>query len=379
MRNLPWRHITILILFLGLSEPTYAAESQLNIGATTVIAYGDVSKPPFSNGEETFQKTSVRLTFSHQASDWLKSGFDIKIESEGSSMIFDEAHLFLEGRWGLLEIGDEDGASDALAVFAPVNAGSGHIDGRWDRFIEGRGRDVIPNYIFKTIDSQDSTKISYYTPSLSPIQVGISYAPEGPRESQENAGHTVLHSDAVERLKEFIEVGAVYRKDFDRWETRTAFTASRFVFVKGGQESTFSWQLGTQWRYRIPQSPEREERLVTIGGGYVDFGRFETARADRHYDYGYNVGIEYEDGPVILDLGYARIEGYSHDVKTIGHLIGLGWTYYLTPFLSWEIDFVSYKVAARSFDTAVFGVDLSSGSLTAGQGRILVVGLNASF
>jgi len=108
----------------------------------------------------------------------------------------DEANIFLQGRWGRFEAGDQDGAGDQLFFGAPFDYGpawggnSGADSDVMQRFMSGLGVRVATSSLFfgggplysfniKALDSSDSTKITYLTPVISGFRAGVSFAPDG--------------------------------------------------------------------------------------------------------------------------------------------------------------------------------------------------------
>jgi hypothetical protein len=82
----------------------------------------------------------------------------------------DESWIFLRGGFGEFRFGDEDGVADNSAIGAQtIAAGTGGIDGS---VIDA----VAIGVVFPT-NSNDATKIRYYTPSFGGFQVGVSYTP----------------------------------------------------------------------------------------------------------------------------------------------------------------------------------------------------------
>ena len=81
----------------------------------------------------------------------------------------DETWVFLSGGWGEVRLGDEDGVADNSSVGGQViAAGTGGIDGS-DAVIS-----AAPVYL---TNSNDATKIRYYTPSFGGFSVGVDYTP----------------------------------------------------------------------------------------------------------------------------------------------------------------------------------------------------------
>ena len=84
----------------------------------------------------------------------------------------DETWIFLRGGWGELRMGDEDGAVDNSIIGGQtIAAGTGGIDGSSFVVAGIAGEGVFPT------ETDDSTKIRYYTPSLGGFSFGISFTP----------------------------------------------------------------------------------------------------------------------------------------------------------------------------------------------------------
>jgi len=105
----------------------------------------------------------------------------------------DEANIFLQGSWGRLELGDQDGASDQLFFGAPYDYGPAYGQGSGAdgdalfRWANGTGIanassniNAVPMYTWnvKALDSNDSTKITYLSPVISGFRAGISFTPD---------------------------------------------------------------------------------------------------------------------------------------------------------------------------------------------------------
>ncbi len=101
----------------------------------------------------------------------LEYGATIEFEADTNNTFnTDESWLFLRGGWGEIRLGDEDGVADNSAVGAQtIAAGTGGIDGS-DAVISAAPVVYITN-------TNDATKVRYYTPSFGGFSVGVSYTP----------------------------------------------------------------------------------------------------------------------------------------------------------------------------------------------------------
>ena len=98
----------------------------------------------------------------------LEYGATIEFEADTNSTLnTDETWIFLRGGWGELRFGDEDGVVDNSVVGGQtIAAGTGGIDGS-DAVI------MAAPVVFLT-NSNDATKIRYYTPSFGGFSLGVS-------------------------------------------------------------------------------------------------------------------------------------------------------------------------------------------------------------
>jgi outer membrane protein OmpU len=80
----------------------------------------------------------------------------------------DEVGLFFSGGFGRFELGKEDGAEDVMAIGGQdAQAGTGGIDGDTSNLFQPE----MP-------DTDDDTKISYFTPRVAGFQLGASFVPD---------------------------------------------------------------------------------------------------------------------------------------------------------------------------------------------------------
>src|SRR3954451_21718662 len=103
----------------------------------------------------------------------LEYGGTIEFEADTNSTFnTDESWVYLRAGWGELRMGDEDGAVDNSIIGGQtIAAGTGGIDGSSFVVAGIAGEGVFPT------ETDDSTKIRYYTPSFGGFSLGVSYTP----------------------------------------------------------------------------------------------------------------------------------------------------------------------------------------------------------
>jgi hypothetical protein len=88
-------------------------------------------------------------------------------EVNSDDAFVDEVGLFFSGGFGRFELGKEDGAEDVMAIGGQdAQAGTGGIDG-----------DTSNLQAPEMTDTDDDTKISYFTPRVAGFQLGASFVP----------------------------------------------------------------------------------------------------------------------------------------------------------------------------------------------------------
>ena len=173
------------LLTAGPSLPAMAAEvtpgGKLDIEISGFVRFlahgGDIDEarldPTFSTGLDFSNDTEVHIIVRGK-DDRTGTEYGGTVEFEADTNRTDntdESWIFLRGGFGEFRFGDEDGVADNSAVGAQtIAAGTGGIDGSIV--------DVVAVPVVFTTNSNDATKIRYYTPSFGGFQVGVSYTPQ---------------------------------------------------------------------------------------------------------------------------------------------------------------------------------------------------------
>jgi outer membrane protein OmpU len=272
--------------------------------------------------------TEVHIRADGKADNGLLYGTKIEIDASGTSLNYDEANLYVAGGWGRLEMGDEDGASDTLTVFAPV-VGIGQVDGDFADF-------GAPDVLIKPVDSGDSTKLTYYTPRIAGFQAGVSYAPQ-----IDDGGDSVVlngldDEDAGGGLyDDVVELGVSYATDIagfsvaagGGWTFASAKETTDLLGNPIDEEDLNSWGGGVQVGFGG----------FTVGGGYI---RADLTGEDAD---GWNAGASYENGPWGVAVQYSDYDTGGL-ASADASLISGGATYTLAPGLTVSGDLGWYDV-----------------------------------
>ncbi len=188
----------------------------------------------------------------------------------------DETWVILAGTFGEFRFGDEDGAADNMKVGGfSVAVGTGGIDGTV----------VDTALVVGPTNSDDATKIVYYSPSLAGFQLGVSYTP-----SSSSNGDNLAATNAG-GLKDWIEAGLTWTGEFGD----VGITAA---VVGGWAKADFTARdddLGT-----IFGGVQVEAFGISLAGG---LGTEEVLGIDRDW---FNLGAKATLGPATLSITYGQ-------------------------------------------------------------------------
>lgn len=317
----------------------------------------------------------IKIDAKGVADNGLEYGVKWEIELEttpyfganGRNIRSDEVFGFVAGSFGLVEFGDRDGAAPRLAVYAPV-VGFGQLDSDYDAFVgnavSNLGGAGFNNY-FLAANSDDATKVSYYSPRMAGFQAGISYA-------SDNAGRNEGDSVKVQptTYNSFIEGGVNYEGEFSGVGVKASATISDFncTACGAGLDDVTSWQVGAQISYAG----------FTLGGGVNDSGglgygpSYGSARAgSTKLEDGWNIGASYEIGRFSVAGQYGEVSTNRDGADFSAY--GFGAAYALAPGLVLAGDVVIYDHDAIDADgNAANGVQTD-------DGYIVMIGTILSF
>lgn len=301
----------------------------------------------------------------------------------------DRVHMSAKTKYGLIDIGDNDGASDLLAYYTP-NLGFGQavdgfgqsVDADFTSFVDGASASQIGP---KALDTEAATKITYFSPRFWGLRVGISYAPEfdkgerivrtkkddlssvapGPSENPQALNRDLIdyvqpnrnsgrdpdddnfrrgdpESFFTRSFRDIIEVGANYNKKINNVWYRISGGYVHGQNKSGAtkedsRKNINAWSVGAEIDFN---------RNFRIGGSYVDNQHSGQLKRLHSQDRkAFNFGAVYESGPwgvsgnfIIEDLGGSNTHGSGKY-----HAFGLGTTYQLAPGIMVGSDLIFYE------------------------------------
>jgi predicted porin len=232
----------------------------------------------------------------------------------------DETWIRFSGSWGQVRLGAEDGAEDLMHISgegAVNKAGDGGFDGDWTDYVAfSEVNSRFADAPTLTNDSSDHTKITYFTPRVQGLQVGVSFTPDTGAAGQNT---NTDNSDDFENTWGF---GVQYKKKFGGVKVGVAGVLHIGDAENETQEDLTAWMVGAEigyggWR---------------LGGAYQDNGdggEDKTTVGDDD-QRAWDVGLGYASGPVHLGVSYLHTEvDEGSDGDDEGDALFFGGTYML--------------------------------------------------
>jgi len=345
-----------------------AAQIDVRVGGQVNFThqFGDETQPNDAtdvNDAET--DAEIRVRASAKTDNGLTYGADIQIETglggadNRSNAGTDEAHMFIGGSFGRVQLGDTDGAAD-LAFFVPT-VGLSQMDG---------AQNLRFDYTdYEAQDSGDDTKITYFTPEFSGFRAGISYVPYAGAEgsqgdniinrrfttvaagNQQRAGIgangtlSFTGADQGGTYRDMFEIGAIYTGEFSGVGLQFAggiVTAESNAIEDTATRATESddytaWTISALAKYAG----------FAVGGIYTDNGDRVERGSSSMAGYAdvrvWALGASYTFGSFGIAAQYADIDGDQNGGNADREIDqwSIGVSYLLAPGLTLGADYVT--------------------------------------
>ncbi len=307
---------TTAMMTAGLvASGAQAAEWEIGLSGyyTGMAVFADEDPTPTNDIEDVQFKQEGELAIdpSITLDNGLKIGASFNLEltnpngvGGGGGEILDESFLFVEGSFGRVELGENGSAPFQMHISAPYFVGSHGVDSpnfQHTNNVSARTASYI------TI-SGDTAKLSYFTPSFSGFQLGVSYTPE--RLSGDVGGQATgskgkafnLINTAADHFENTIEIGATYAGEFEGVSVGVSggyATADVTDGTAAGTNDPDAWSAGLSLGaagFTLAGGYYSSDDLANFGGGNDEE---ETA---------FSVGLQYETGPWRVGVAYFESE-----------------------------------------------------------------------
>jgi outer membrane protein OmpU len=238
-----------------------------------------------SSGPDFFNDTEVHFkVMGRHEPTGLRYGGTIELEADtDATENAGETWIFVRGALGELRFGDEDGPVDASAIGGyTIAAGTGGIDGTVVDTIA-----TSPVYLDNT---NDATKIRYYTPSFGGFSVGVSYTPQ-----QVTLNSGADNGDALApknvQAQNFVEGALVYEGEFAGTGVLASITGAVCDWKGTGGNSCGGIYGGANV----------DLFGFKLGGGY---GTEKFGNTEKDF---FNAGVGAALGPVNASVNYGKV------------------------------------------------------------------------
>jgi outer membrane protein OmpU len=281
-------------------------------------------------GVNTDDETGIRygflVEFETDPQNNLTSNIDFDNETFNSNTggaTIDESWIFVDGAFGGFRLGNEDGAVDNSKIGAyNLAAGTGGID----------GQGVVAPVRFAPINSGDSTKIRYDSPSFAGFTVHGSFTP-----AAGNEGNRIAQDDETD-YQEWVETALVYTGAFGGADLQVGGTLG-FNNGENGADDYLGYNVGA---------------IVGFAGFRVGGSYWHDDDGPVGDTTGYTAGAAASFGPADLSVTWAQI--IDADNNEEGQNLVVSATMGLLPGMSLQGDVAMFDRDAGGPDDGVTGV-----------------------
>ncbi|MEO9900336.1 porin [Nisaea sp.] len=204
-----------------------------------------------------------------------------------------DSYSWVEADFGRFELGKRDNAAAQMHYAAP-DVGLGINDADIDDWIvnsTGGDSDSAFKSTYLFLGEDKATKLTYYSPRVMDLQLGVSYIPEFERDNNGQPGD--------DRYNNGIGIGVNYIRDFG--EGTSLAVAAGFLTASAPDNSTADRAKGYSVGFEFVHAG------FTVGGSYAntdgnaDGGTDTATSLDGE---GFDIGVAYAFEPVTVSLSY---------------------------------------------------------------------------
>ncbi len=284
----------------------------------------------------------------------IEFGVNVQLEGETSADQIDESYIWSEGRFGRIELGSEDPATDSMFTGPASPITGAGINSPSNIHIQTGGNAVGSPVTLVNITG-DTDKLTYFTPRIAGFQLGASYTPD----TSEELGGGLRAANTAGQQSEVIEAAINYDGSFGAVGVSItgAIASADLEVPAAGARDQEQWGVSamvTFSGFEIGAS-YREDNLGTSGAN--------TDRQD------FAAGVNYTTGPWTMGIQYAigEAEAGAAGGEDSNEGVEIGATYALGPGITltggvqfWEIE-DNLKAPGSENDATVFiiGTNLS--------------------
>ena len=374
------------LLAAPVATPAFAGTAEVGDNFTVSIAGGmrfsilafdqDVRAGRGRGYRFATDEAEVKFSAGGVADNGLEYGFQMELQTQTNDTAnSDETWGYLRGNWGEINLGDQDGAADRMAIGGEdAMPGRGGYDGAvGDVFNLPADAFGGPGATF----TGDASKATYFTPRFYGFQLGASWTPD----ANHNGGAPIVDNDSS--YENSASGGINFSDEFSGFGVTVAATvawADERELV-GAQGAAVAGSLDDAWQYQVGAlfSYAGFSLGGAWGGGHNLSGTLVNAGAGINRDSGWwaDVGLNYSTGPWKFGGGYFYSVAENNGGGVAGpdtevQIISVGGNYQVAPgmALATDVNFVDTDNQNRS---------LAAGTAVNNDGTVFVFSTIFSF
>ncbi|MDW5532529.1 porin [Azospirillum sp. NL1] len=340
-----------------------SAQSKFDItlGGDAYFEAGYVDQDRDSGLRNTEFRNRLRLlvTPKAKADNGLEYGARIRLLAENGTsnartVTNDRAFMFVNGSFGTLHLGVENGPSDDSGVIAPSDWGTGGVDGSFPSWLGNSAANapVTIGNIRALISGNSATRATYWTPEIAGFKLGASYQPSSDSSNTDvNRSKLALASaNRTGAYRDVYEVGGTYTNSFG------GVAVNGSLFYLGGEAKNSTTTPAQQ--FDKLSSTHAGLTLAyagfKIGGSYAWSGDSGYAKSSativsREKQDVWTAGAQYTFGATTLGVGYLNAKD-AGDLTVRGRskfeLITVGAKYVVAPGFSVAPEYNHFKLSS---------------------------------
>ncbi len=310
--------VASIALASGSAMAQSKSKFDITIGGDAYFEAGIVGQDLDQGQRSTEFRNRLRLVITPiaKADNGLEYGARLRTVTDASrNLVSDRAYIFVNGSFGTVSAGQQNGLSDEYAIFAPSDWGTGGVDGDMQAFLGTATSGNLPSTAgaFRTLVSgNNATRLTYLTPKFSGFQFGVTYQPNTDSQNTDvNRRKTAAPSgNTAGAYKDVFEVGGNYDGKFGD------VTVGGSLYYLGGSSKSSSTSTAT---FENLSSTNVGLSVgyggFKVGGSYSWSGKSGYAKRtttlaaiSREAQDVWTVGGQYTTGPITVGVGYLNAQ-----------------------------------------------------------------------
>jgi len=326
---------TALVAAAAIGVPAQAAEKiKLSLGgyfqaywgyANEEDGVGEVGANRRNHG--FYREGEIYFRGETELDNGITIGVNVQLEAETAADQIDESYIYFEGGFGRIELGAIDGAHARTHVWNPGAFGGGGPDfatAIWPNSPAGNSVGSVVTYGGYFV-SGDREKISYFTPRVGGLQVGVSYMPERCEAFSGCTQNTRLPPDnTAGQQSEIYEIGGNFKQKFGD----VAFSISAGTSSGNVETANAGTGAGSEDQDDMSVHANLGFGAFTVGVGYRED---DQGRAGNNEINAWKISGSYKMGPWTFGAGLANqsveVGAGNGDDELSTYAIGFNYAY----------------------------------------------------